>query len=60
MLLLQETYGRGAPAHASLKALAYAAALSAAEGLEVTTSAFKAKALRELGVALVRRNEIIY
>jgi hypothetical protein len=38
----------GAPAHAFLKASASSAASSAAAGLEVTTSAFKAGALRAL------------
>jgi hypothetical protein len=59
--LSTETYGRmGAPAHAFLKDLASAAASSAAAGFEVTTSAFKAGALRELGTALVRGNEVVY
>jgi hypothetical protein len=44
---------------ASLKALAFAAASSAAVGLEVTTSVFKAGALRELQVAMVCGHEII-
>jgi hypothetical protein len=50
-----ETYGRMVtPAHTFLKILATAAVSSAAAALEVTMSAFRAVALRELGVALVR------
>jgi hypothetical protein len=59
--LTTETYGRmRAPAHAFLQKLASAAASSALAGSEVTTSAFKAGALRELGVALVQGNELVY
>lgn len=59
--LTTETYGRlSQPAHSFLKTLATAAASSASAGAEVTTSAFKAGALRELSVALVRGNAIVY
>jgi hypothetical protein len=50
----------GASAHAFPNAHASAAASSAEAGLEFTDSAFKAGDLRELGVALVRGNKIVY
>jgi hypothetical protein len=46
--------------HAFLKALSSAAASSAVADLEVTTSALKEGALKELGVALDRGNDTLY
>jgi hypothetical protein len=43
-----------------LQTLAAAAASSATAGSDVTTSSFVTGALRELGVALVQGNEVVY
>jgi hypothetical protein len=50
-LLAMETYG-GSPAHGILKALTTAAASSAAAKSDISTSALRARALWEVGVAL--------
>jgi hypothetical protein len=56
-----ESYGRlGRPAMRLLQTLAAAAASSATSGSDATTSSFVAGALRELGVALVKGNEVVY
>jgi hypothetical protein len=57
--LSMESYGRlGQPAMQLLQTLA--AASSATAGSDVTTSSFVTGALRELGVALVKGNEVVY
>jgi hypothetical protein len=59
--LSMESYGRlGRPAMQLLQTLAAAAASSATAGSDVTTSSFVTGALRELGVALVKGNEVVY
>jgi hypothetical protein len=59
--LSMESYGRlGRLAMQLLQTLAAAAASSATAGSDVTTSSFVTGALRELGVALVKGNEVGY
>jgi hypothetical protein len=59
--LSMESYGRlGRPAMQLLQTLTAAAASSATAGSDVTTSSFVTGALRELGVALVKGNEVVY
>jgi hypothetical protein len=56
-----ESHGRlGRPAMQLLQTLAAAAASSATAGWHLTTSSFVTGALRELGVALVKGNEVVY
>jgi hypothetical protein len=56
-----ESYGcLGWRAMQFLRTLADAAASSATAGLDITTSSFVTGALRELSVALVKRNEVVY
>jgi hypothetical protein len=56
-----ETSGRmSSVAHAFLKSLTDAAMSSAEAESKVTVTAFRATALREVSVALTRRNEIVY
>jgi hypothetical protein len=56
-----ESYGRlGPTAMQLLQTLAATAASSATAGLDVTTSSFMTGALRELSVALVKGNEVVY
>jgi hypothetical protein len=58
--LSMESYGRlGRPAMQLLQTLAAAAVSSATAGSYVTTSSFVTGALRELGVALVKGNEVV-
>jgi hypothetical protein len=59
--LFMESYGLlGQPVMQLLQTLAAAAASSAAAWSDVTTSSFVTGALRELGVALVKGNEVVY
>jgi hypothetical protein len=59
--LSMESYGRlSRPAMQLLQTLAAAAPSSATAGLDVTTSSFMTGALRELGVALVKGNDVVY
>jgi hypothetical protein len=59
--LSMESYGRlGRPAMQLLQTLAAAAASSATARSDVITSSFVTGALRELGVALVKGNEVVY
>jgi hypothetical protein len=59
--LSMESYGRlGRPAMQLLQTLAAAATSSATAGSDVTTSSFVTGALCELGVALVKGNDVVY
>jgi hypothetical protein len=59
--LSMESYGcLGRPAMQLLQTLAAAAASTATAGSDVTTSSFVTGALRELGVALVKGNEVTH
>jgi hypothetical protein len=58
--LSMESGRLGRPAMQLLQTLAAAAASFARAGSDVTTSSFVTGALRELGVALVKGNEVVY